>query len=71
MPLQLVMKIEDTHSYEYEYVEVTSGDADFSSYVAMGGSITAGVTDGSLFMAGQMNSYPNIMAGVMAQSMKY
>ena len=61
---------EDSIPYAEQYVEVTSGDADFSSYVAMGGSITAGVTDGSLFMAGQMNSYPNIMAGVMAQSIE-
>ena len=61
---------EDSIPYAEQYIEVTSGDADFSSYVAMGGSITAGVTDGSLFMAGQMNSYPNIMAGVMAQSIE-
>ena len=60
----------DSPAYSDVYVEVTSGSADFSSYVAMGGSITAGVTDGSLFMAGQMNSYPNIMAGVMAQSIE-
>ena len=34
----------------------------------MGEGITAGMTDNSLFMAGQMNSYPNIMAGVMSMA---
>jgi hypothetical protein len=55
-------------SEDLNYTHVYSGDADFSSYVAMGGSITAGITDNSLFMAGQMNSYPNIMAGIMSQT---
>jgi len=48
-----------------EAVEITSGDADFSRMVAMGATMTAGYTDSALFQAGQMNSYPNIMAGVM------
>ena len=34
----------------------------------MGGGVTAGMTDNSLFMAGQMGSYPNIMASVMSQT---
>ena len=59
---------EEPNSSDFEFTQVTSGDADFSSYVAMGGSITAGVTDGSLFIAGQMGSYPNIMASVMSQT---
>ena len=59
---------EEPNSSVFEFTHVNSGDADFSSYVAMGGSITAGVTDGSLFIAGQMGSYPNIMASVMSQT---
>lgn len=59
---------EEPNSSVFEFTHVHSGDADFSSYVAMGGSITAGVTDGSLFIAGQMGSYPNIMASVMSQT---
>lgn len=35
---------------------------DFSKYVAVGGSFTAGFTDGALFKAGQENSFPNILA---------
>jgi lysophospholipase L1-like esterase len=41
---------------------ITSGTADFSNYVAIGNSLTAGYTDGALFQAGQQNSMPNIMA---------
>ena len=54
--------------YPEPYLDIDSGDADFSTYVAMGEGITAGMTDNSLFMAGQMNSYPNIMAGVMSMA---
>lgn len=39
-----------------------SGDADFSNYVAVGNSLTAGFADNALYIAGQENSYPNIMA---------
>ena len=51
-----------------EMVEITSGSADFTNMVSIGASITAGFTDGALFFAGQQNSYPNIMAGVMSLS---
>lgn len=40
----------------------TSGEADFSNYVAVGNSLTAGFADGALYITGQENSYPNIMA---------
>ncbi|RMA56669.1 SGNH/GDSL hydrolase family protein [Ulvibacter antarcticus] len=39
-----------------------SGSADLSRYVAVGNSLTAGYADGSLYLSGQENSYPNIMA---------
>lgn len=35
---------------------------DFSSYVAVGNSLTAGYADGSLYRSGQVNSYPAILA---------
>ena len=41
---------------------LTSGEANFSTYVALGNSLTAGFMDGTLFAAAQQNSYPNIMA---------
>ncbi len=41
---------------------ITAGTADFSKYVALGNSLTAGFSDNALFRAGQENSYPNIMS---------
>lgn len=43
-----------------------AGSADFSTYVAIGNSLTSGYTDNALFVAAQENSYPNIMAQKMA-----
>ena len=43
-----------------------AGTADFSNYVAIGDSQTAGYTDGALFIAGQENSMPNILSKNMA-----
>ena len=41
---------------------ITSGEADFSNYVALGNSLTAGYTDGALFVEGQKNSWTNILS---------
>jgi len=43
-------------------VAITSGEADFSNYVALGNSLTAGYTDGALFVAGQQNSWTSILS---------
>lgn len=40
----------------------TNGEADFSNYVSLGNSLTSGYADGALYITGQENSYPNIMA---------
>ncbi len=40
----------------------TTGDADMSNFVALGNSLTAGFADGALYITGQENSYPNIIA---------
>ncbi len=47
-------------------VNYTSGTADFSNYVAVGNSLTAGYSDGALFIDGQTAAYPNILAGNFA-----
>uniref|UniRef100_UPI004054EF71 G-D-S-L family lipolytic protein n=1 Tax=Yeosuana sp. TaxID=2529388 RepID=UPI004054EF71 len=47
--------------------ELTSGSVDFSNYVALGASFTAGYTDGALFMAAQENSFPNILSKEFAK----
>ena len=53
---------DDTGTGEPIAEEITSGTADFSNYVAVGNSLTAGYTDGALFISGQRNSIPNILA---------
>ncbi len=40
-----------------------SGNADFSRYIAVGNSLTAGYADGALYKSGQEYSLPNILAG--------
>lgn len=50
---------------ELDEVSLSSGNVDFSKYVAIGNSLTAGFTDGDLFISGQNNSYPSILADQM------
>ncbi|GAB3724400.1 SGNH/GDSL hydrolase family protein [Spirosoma lituiforme] len=40
----------------------TKGSADFTKYVAVGNSLTAGYADGGLYRNSQLNSYPSILA---------
>ncbi|AZQ42990.1 SGNH/GDSL hydrolase family protein [Nonlabens ponticola] len=47
--------VEDGDQYE-------AGEADFSKYVAVGNSLTAGFADAALYLEGQEDSYPAIMA---------
>ncbi len=51
-----------------EDIQVTSGGADFSKYVALGNSLTSGFTDNALFISGQENSYPNMLATQMVMA---
>lgn len=46
-----------------EPVNYTSGSANFSNYVAVGNSLTAGYSDAALFIDGQTASFPNMIAG--------
>ncbi|GAB2578188.1 SGNH/GDSL hydrolase family protein [Spirosoma areae] len=39
------------------------GTADFTKYVAIGNSLTAGFADAGLYRDGQLNAYPSILAG--------
>src|SRR5690554_5152214 len=41
----------------------SAGKADFSTYVALGYSLTAGYADNALYLESQTNSYPAIIAG--------
>lgn len=44
------------------------GTANFAKYVAVGNSLTAGFSDNGLFRAGQLVSYPNLLAQRFAQA---
>lgn len=59
---------DDMSSGKTEDIEVVSGEADFSTYVSIGNSLTAGYTDGALFVAGQQKSMPNMLAGRFAMA---
>ena len=43
----------------------SKGSADFTRFIAVGNSLTAGYADGGLYRAGQLVSYPSIMAKQM------
>lgn len=47
---------------------LNAGSVDFSNYVALGASFTAGFTDGGLFIASQENSFPNTLAKQFANA---
>ena len=40
----------------------TKGEADFSTYVAVGNSLTSGFMDGTMYRSGQQYSFPNLLA---------
>jgi len=43
----------------------SAGSVDFSRYIALGNSLTAGYADGGLYLAGQQVSYPSIIGKQM------
>lgn len=53
---------DDSTTMDDVQVDLSAGSADFSNYVALGASFTAGYSDGALFMASQENSFPNILS---------
>ncbi len=60
----------DNNDLEDDVVQLpplSAGSADFSKFVSVGNSLTAGYSDNALFKAGQQNSYPNILAQQFAE----
>jgi lysophospholipase L1-like esterase len=53
---------DSTSSAEVVYPPLTAGEVDFTNYVAVGASFTAGFSDGALFIATQNNSFPNLLS---------
>lgn len=66
--LVMVSCTQDEVDYSTPVAEVvpSAGDADFSKYVSLGNSLTAGYSDGALFIAGQNNAYPKLLADQFA-----
>ncbi|MDF2431715.1 MAG: hypothetical protein JWP44_1346 [Mucilaginibacter sp.] len=50
---------------EIKTFKASHGNVDFTRYIAVGNSLTAGFADGGLYLSGQQNSYPSIMAKQM------
>ncbi len=47
---------------EIDEFKASAGSADFSNYISVGNSLTAGYADGALYHSAQANSYPSILA---------
>lgn len=47
---------------ELKTITPSKGQADFSRYIAVGNSLTSGFSDGGLYLEGQKNSFPEMIA---------
>lgn len=63
--LSMVSSCKNDFETDVKDIVVTQGEADFSKYVALGNSLTSGYRDGALYIDGQNESYPNIIANQM------
>ena len=52
----------DSITFYRSTLPFTSGASDFSKYIALGDSMSAGYCDNALFIAGQYNAYPTILS---------
>jgi len=52
---------------EIEGFQTTPGEADFSKYISVGNSLTAGFADGGLYLEGQQVAFPNLIAEQLRQ----
>lgn len=51
---------------EVELPALIAGEADFTTYVSLGNSLTTGFSDGTLFLATQQNSFPKMLSDKFA-----
>ena len=59
-------RIEDNPLTGQTELTGSAGNADFSNYVSIGNSLTAGLMDAALYTRGQQNSFPNLLANRFA-----
>ncbi|MDR1876395.1 MAG: G-D-S-L family lipolytic protein [Flavobacteriaceae bacterium] len=66
----LVINISCNNDFDEEVsdVVVKSGQADFTRYVALGNSLTSGFRDNALYISGQQESFPAMLAEQMKQA---
>lgn len=64
----LILVIASCKEKEEAIVIPTPGTANFTRYISLGNSLTAGFADNGLYLSGQINSYPNILAQQMIQA---
>ncbi|MCP1997538.1 G-D-S-L family lipolytic protein [Flavobacterium sp. HSC-61S13] len=57
-----LVSCEPSFDNEVDNSSYSKGEADFSTYVAIGNSLTAGYMDGTVFKSSQENSFPNILS---------
>lgn len=63
--LSLMQSCHNEFDNDVTSIAVTSGEANFSKYVALGNSLTSGYRDGALYADGQNESYPSMIAAQM------
>lgn len=66
--LSMVSSCKTDFDRDVQNVSVSSGSASFAKYVAIGNSLTSGYRDGALYIDGQNESYPSIIAQQMARA---
>ncbi len=66
--LLLNVSCENDFDQDVNDIVVSSGQADFSKYVALGNSLTSGYRDNALYIEGQTESYPNMIAQQMMRA---
>ena len=63
--LALGMVVSCKPNLEVESSTPANSEVNFSKYIAVGNSLTAGFADGGLYLEGQINSFPNMIAEKM------
>lgn len=65
--LSVIGLVTACEKYELPVIgEPSSGDADFSKLIVVGNSVGSGYMNGALYVAGQNNSFPSLIASRMA-----
>ncbi len=65
----ILFSCSDDFSNDVDDININgSGNVDFSTYIALGNSLTSGYQDGALYKSGQQHSFPAMLAQSMGMS---